>query len=213
MYKASSKLPKPISDATHTLNEISFLVLRIQLENSVIGESYMLTFQYSPKAIYGAMMDILPMVKGYGASETGKVFQLINGLSEYFGNQGINRWVQSAVNIAMWDAWAKTLGQPVWKLLGTHQDRCPVYGSGGWISYSIDELIDEVTGYAARGFNAVKIKVGSPRWQTDVERLKQVRMAVGHDVDIMMDANQGMSLPAAIQLSNAVRSLNIYWFE
>jgi L-alanine-DL-glutamate epimerase-like enolase superfamily enzyme len=98
-------------------------------------------------------------------------------------------------------------------LFGSHKDKCPVYGSGGWISYTIDELIGEVSGYVARGFKAVKIKVGSPDWKTDVDRLKQVRKAVGEHVEIMMDANQGMLLPAAIQLANAVSDLNIYWFE
>ena len=213
LYKTGTKLKKTISDATHTLSEISFLVLRLQLENGIIGESYLLSFQYSPKAIHGAMMDILPVITGYEANETGKVNEVINKQSEYFGNQGINRWAQAAVNIAMWDAWGKTLQQPVCKLLGRHKDKCPIYGSGGWISYSIDELIAEVSGYVQRGFKAVKIKVGSPDWKTDVERLKQVRHAVGNDIDIMMDANQGMELPAAIQLVNAVRHLNIYWFE
>jgi len=88
-----------------------------------------------------------------------------------------------------------------------------MYGSGGWISYSIDELICEVTGYAQRGFKGVKIKVGSPDWRTDVERLRQVRSAVGCEIDIMIDANQGMELPAAIQLAEAVSDLNIHWFE
>ncbi|MEX2235303.1 MAG: mandelate racemase/muconate lactonizing enzyme family protein [Cyclobacteriaceae bacterium] len=213
LYKVSTKLKKPISDATHTLSEISFLVLRLQLENGVIGESYLLSFQYSPQAIRGAMMDILPVVKGYEANDTGKVNAVINKLSEYFGNQGINRWVQAAVNVAMWDAWGKTLEQPVWKLLGTHKEKCAIYGSGGWISYTINELIDEVTAYAQRGFKAVKVKVGSPDWRTDVERLKQVRRAVGNDVDIMIDGNQGLELPVAVQLVNAVNDLNIYWFE
>lgn len=213
LYKAKAQLKKPISDATHTLHEISFLVLRIFLENGVAGESYLLSFQYSPNAIYGALKDILPEIKGYEANETGKVFTKINELNEYFGNSGVNRWAQATVNIAMWDAWGKTLQQPVWKLLGTCKEKCPIYGSGGWISYTIDELIAEVTDYAQRGFQAVKIKVGSKNWKTDLERLKQVRKAVGDHLNIMMDANQGMQLPEAIQLANAASDINIYWFE
>lgn len=213
LYRVSTKLKKPISDATHTLSEISFLVLRLQLENGVIGESYLLSFQYSPRAIRGAMRDILPEIKGFQANETGKVNAAIEKLTEYFGSQGVNRWVQAAINVAMWDAWGKTLGQPVWKLLGTHKEKCAIYGSGGWISYSINELIDEVTRYAERGFKAVKVKVGSPDWRTDVERLRQVRRAVGDDIDIMIDANQGLELPAAIQLVKGIDDLNIYWFE
>lgn len=213
IYKASSVLKKPISDATHTLTEISFLVLRLQLENGVVGESYLLSFQYSPNAIVGALKDVIPVIKGYKANETGLVYDKLEGFAEYFGNNGLLRWAQAAVNIAMWDAWGKTLGQPIHKLLGVHKEKVSIYGSGGWISYTIDELITEVTHYAERGFKAVKIKVGSPKISTDIERLRLVREAVGDKVDIMMDANQGMDLPSAIKLSDAAKKLNIHWFE
>ena len=113
----------------------------------------------------------------------------------------------------MWDGWGKTLGQPVWKLFGSYRDRVPLYGSGGWISYTIDELLEEVTGYVKRGFRAVKIKVGSPELERDIERLHRVREAVGADVNIMMDANQGMTVPTALALAHAVRPLRITWFE
>ena len=213
LYKAQAKLKKPIADATHTLREISFLVLRLQLENGIIGESYLLSFQYSPYAIAGALKDILPATIGCEPFNTGALLQFIANQTEYFGQNGINKWAAAAINIAMWDAWAKALQQPVWKLWGTYRDKCAIYGSGGWISYTIDELIEEVTGYQKRGFKAVKIKVGSPDWKTDVERLRQVRRAVGDDINIMMDANQGMQLPEAIQLARKAVEMNIYWFE
>lgn len=213
LYKAVSKLKKPISDATHTLTEISFVVLRMQLHNGVVGESYLLSFQYSPEAIKGALNDCMEAVIGQPVYHTGAVYHKLNHLHEYFGQHGLLRWVQGAINIAMWDAWGKVLNQPIWKLFGTHREKVPLYGSGGWISYSIDELIGEVTDYVSRGFKAVKIKVGSPSWKRDLERLQQVRAAVGNDVNIMIDANQGMNLPDAIQLAKAVSDLNIYWFE
>jgi len=213
IFKAKSILKKPISDATHTLTEISFVILRIQLENGVIGESYLLSFQYSPNAIIGALKDALPVIIGHGTNETGVVCTKLDALGEYFGNQGLLRWAQSAVNIAMWDAWGKTLGQPIYKMLGAYKEKVSIYGSGGWLSYTIDELIEEVTDYAERGFKAVKIKVGSPKVSTDIERLKLVREAVGNSVDIMMDANQGMDLPSAIKLAAAAKDININWFE
>jgi L-alanine-DL-glutamate epimerase-like enolase superfamily enzyme len=113
----------------------------------------------------------------------------------------------------MWDAQARALGLPVWKLFKVHADRVPLYGSGGWLSYSLDELIEEATGYVSRGFRAVKIKVGSSEIERDVERLGKVREAVGPDVNIMMDANQGMTLSSALDLAKAARGLRITWFE
>ncbi len=213
IYKAKATLKKPIADATHALHEISFLVLRLQLENGIVGESYLLSFQYSPNAIIGALKDVLPTVIGFEANETGRVQTLLYHAAEYFGDKGINKWAAAAANIAMWDAWARTLDQPVWKLWGVHHEKCAIYGSGGWLSYTTDELIEEVAHYKQRGFKAVKIKVGSPNWKTDVERLKLVRQSIGNDLNIMMDANQGMQLPAAIQLAHKAAELDIYWFE
>ncbi|MCO5241058.1 MAG: mandelate racemase/muconate lactonizing enzyme family protein [Chitinophagaceae bacterium] len=213
LYETKVELGKNISDATHTLTEISFLVLRLRLENGIIGESYLLTFQYSPGAIRGAFADLLPLVAGIPAYETGRVREVLDRQSEYFGNSGINRWAGAAINIAMWDAWGKTLGMPLWKLWGVYREKIMMYGSGGWLSYSVKELLEEVTSYVERGFKAVKIKVGSTDWREDIRRLSAVRQEVGDHIDIMMDANQGMDLASAIALVREARELNIYWFE
>jgi len=59
----------------------------------------------------------------------------------------------------------------------------------------------------------VKIKVGSPELERDIERLTKVREAVGPNVNVMMDANQGMNLSSALKLADAVKPLRITWFE
>lgn len=213
VYSAKAPLSKPISDATHTLTEISFLILRIETQSGIIGESYLLSFQYSPRAIAGALKDLGEMLIGEPIYDTVRVFEKLNHLNEYFGQEGINRWAQAAYNIAMWDAWTKSLQQPIWKVLGCSRREVPIYGSGGWISYSPEELINEVSNYKARGFKAVKIKVGKPDWKEDLERLRLVREAVGNEINIMMDANQGMTVPNALALARAARDLHIQWFE
>jgi L-alanine-DL-glutamate epimerase-like enolase superfamily enzyme len=103
IFTASSKLEKPISDATHTLTEISFLVLRLETTEGIIGESYLLSFQYSRNAIIGALKDVCPMIIGEPVNNTVQAFAKINNENEYFGQEGINRWAQAACNIAMWD--------------------------------------------------------------------------------------------------------------
>lgn len=212
-YHAVSPLTRPIADATHSIDAIAFVVTRLELASGEFGESYLLAFHYSPQAIAGALRDVAPLVVGREVAETGRFLRDYDAESEYFGRSGIHRWAQGAVNIAMWDAWARTLGQPVWKLFGVHRDRVPLYGSGGWLSYSLDELLDEVTRYVRRGFRSVKVKVGSPEVERDVERLRKVREAVGPAVKIMMDANQGLDLPRALQLARASAGVGIHWFE
>lgn len=212
-FRANSTRSAPIADATHQISEISFIITRITLENGITGEAYLLSFHYSSHAIAGALKDIRTLALNADASRPGQFVQRYNREAEYFGNPGINRWACGSINIAMWDAWAKTLGQPVWKLFGAYRDRVPLYASGGWLSYSLPELMDEVTRYVKRGFRAVKIKVGSNDLETDIERLHKVREAVGTRIDIMMDANQGMDLSNAVRLAVTVRRLRITWFE
>lgn len=212
-FRAKSPRSIPIADATHQISEIGFLVTRIRLANGTIGESYLLSFHYSPHAIEGALADIRAMALDCDASCPGAFIRLYEREAEYFGQAGINRWACGSINIAMWDAWGKTVGQPVWKLLGAYNERVPLYGSGGWLTYSIAELLEEVTRYVQRGFRAVKVKVGSVDMEADLERLAKVREAVGPHVNIMMDANQGLNLPRALALAEAVRPLRINWFE
>jgi len=212
-FRAKSTRSLHIQDATHSIPEIAFIITRITLENGVTGEAYLLSFHYSPHAIAGALRDIRTLALGADASRPGEFIRRYQQDAEYFGIPGIHQWACGSINIAMWDAFAKTLGRPVWKLFGTYRDRVPLYGSGGWLSYSIEELLDEVTGYVKRGFRAVKIKVGSPDPVRDLDRLTRVREAVGPHINIMMDANQGLDLPAALSLAQAARPLRITWFE
>jgi len=212
-FKAVSKLSRPIADSTHQIPEIAFIVTRIKLDNGVMGDGHLLAFHYSPEAILGALKDIAPMALGHEVSATGELLTRHEKESEYFGNVGLHRWAAGSLNIAMWDAWARTLDVPVWKMFGAYHHRVPLYGSGGWLSYSMDELLGEVRDYAKRGFRSVKVKVGSPEIQRDVERLAKVREAVGPHIHVMMDANQGMTLPAALELARAAQHLRITWFE
>lgn len=213
LYRASAALPKPITDSTHTLTSISFLVMRLETKQGLTGESYLLSFQYSPQAIVGAVRDIKSLARKFTIWESARFNQEAAQAHEYFGQSGLLNWAAGLVNIAMWDAKGRSLNQPVHHLLGVARERIPVYGSGGWLSYSMDELLAEVNQYVSRGFKAVKIKVGHADWRTDLERLKKVRDAVGPAVNIMMDANQGMDVPTACRLATAASELEVYWFE
>ena len=215
-YRAVSKISKPIADATHTISKIAFYVVEMELESGVRGQGYLLSFHYSPNAIEGALRDACEFMNAgnYDVSEMVKVKQDWDMEAEYFGNTGINTCAIAAVNIAMWDAWGHVVDQPIWKMLGSGAQKIPVYGSGGWISYSDEELLEEVLDYKSRGFTAVKIKVGSSKGvEHDLHRLKTCRDALGDNVAIMMDANQGMDVPTSLKLAEQAKAIGIRWFE
>jgi len=214
-YRATSTMSKPIADSTHTIDRIGFYIVELELESGIKGQGYLLSFNYSPNAIEGALKDICNFIseRDYEVHEILRVKQEWDMEAEYFGNTGINNCAIAAVDIAMWDAWGHVLGMPIWKMLGSNVTKIPVYGSGGWLSYSIEELLEEVLDYKKRGFTAVKIKVGSGNLEKDLERLRKCREALGDGVKIMMDANQGMDVSTALELSEKAKEIGIHWFE
>ena len=122
IYSALSKMSKPIADATHTISDIAFYVVELTTAEGITGQGYLLSFHYSPKAIEGALKDMKKFIleKGYCVNETLKMKHDYEQECEYFGNLGLLRWAQAAVNVAMWDAWGKILGQPIYKILGSN---------------------------------------------------------------------------------------------
>jgi len=209
-------LSRPIADATHQIPAIKFVVARVTLSDGTVGEGYLLAFHFNPAAIRGALADVRALAVGWDVNDTRGFDARCDKEFEYFGAVGLLRWARGVVNIAMWDARGKQLGQPVWRLIGdgAKASRVPVYGSGGWISYSDDELVAEATGYVKRGFTAVKLKVGAKEGiARDLERIAKVRAAVGPKVRIMIDANQGLDLSRATALAEKARTHGIDWFE
>jgi L-alanine-DL-glutamate epimerase-like enolase superfamily enzyme len=133
-----------------------------------------------------------------------------------FGRKGIAFCGISAIDIALWDLKAKALGLPLYRLLGPYRDRVPVYGSGGWTNFSEPELIEEQTGYVARGFRSVKMKVGKDFGKAereDLRRLAAVRRSVGDDVEILIDANNGYYAKQAIAMAREFEQYRVGWFE
>lgn len=215
LYRATSTISKPIADSTHTISKIAFYVLEVITQDGIKGQGYLLSFHYSPNAIEGALKDLKNFIQANSlhVNETIKFNELWKNETEYFGSQGINANAGAVMNIAMWDAWCRVLDKPIWKVLGSNGKKIPVYGSGGWISYSDEELLEEVLDYKSRGFTAVKIKVGSGSLEKDLERLRKCREALGDSVKIMMDANQGMDITTALKLAEKAKAIGIHWFE
>lgn len=132
------------------------------------------------------------------------------------GRKGLAFCALSAVDIALWDLKAKYFAAPLYQLLGPYTDSVPIYGSGGWTYFSLDELIREQTGYVERGMRAVKMKVGKDfgqREREDVARLAAVREAVGDDVELFIDANNGYYAKQAIRMARAFEPYRVGWFE
>ena len=121
----------------------------------------------------------------------------------------------SALDIALWDIIGKSLKQPLYRLLGGNSNKARCYASGGYYKEGkgIPGLVKEMTGYVARGFKAVKMKVGAMPIEKDLERIKAVRKALGSEIEIMIDANNGYTVTQAIKAGRAFEKYDVAWFE
>lgn len=141
-----------------------------------------------------------------------KMFWRVRG----YGRKGVAFLAISAVDIGLWDLKAKALGVPLYKLLGPYTDAVPVYGSGGWTHLPQDELVSEMTAFVERGFTRVKMKVGKDFGKAereDIERVAAVRQAVGNDIALYVDANNGYYTNQAIYMAQQFEQYQIGWFE
>ena len=132
------------------------------------------------------------------------------------GRKGLAFCAISGVDIALWDLKAKTFGVPLYRLLGPYTDTVPIYGSGGWTHFTEDELVREQVGYVERGIPRVKMKVAKNFGRAEAEdlrRLAAVRKAVGDEVEIYVDANNGYYAKQAIAMSKRFEQYDVRWFE
>jgi D-arabinonate dehydratase len=133
-----------------------------------------------------------------------------------YGRKGIAFCALSAVDIGLWDLKAKALGLPLYRLLGPYAESVPIYGSGGWTNFTVEELVAEMMGYVEQGIKRVKMKVGKDFGRSereDTERVAAVREAVGDDVALYVDANGAYYPKQAIYMAKAFQQYQVGWFE
>ena len=119
----------------------------------------------------------------------------------------------SAVDVALWDLKARLLGVALSTLLGRVRERVPVYGSGGFTTYTPEQMQRQLTGWVAQGIGAVKMKVGSEP-DRDPERVRHARSVIGDGVELFVDANGAYSRKQALALAETfAREARVSWFE
>jgi L-alanine-DL-glutamate epimerase-like enolase superfamily enzyme len=128
------------------------------------------------------------------------------------GRPGIGSEAIAAVDTALWDLKARLVGVPLATLLDAAHDRVPVYGSGGFTSYSDERLAAQLGGWAAEGIPRVKMKVGREP-ERDVRRVELAREAIGQEVELFIDANGALTRKRALHFAERYAELDVRWFE
>jgi len=155
---------------------------------------------------------LAPLVAGRSLDDLGSLWLELGAALRNAGRPGIAFCALSAVDLALWDLRARLLDVPLATLLPAAHDRVPVYGSGGFCSYSDERLAEQLGGWVADGLTHVKMKLGRDPAR-DPRRLAVARNAIG-DAVLMVDANGAFGAKEAIRWAERyVEEWDVRWFE
>jgi L-alanine-DL-glutamate epimerase-like enolase superfamily enzyme len=153
------------------------------------------------------------LVEGEDATDVRAAWLRMGAQLRNAGRPGIGFCALSAVDQALWDLKARLLDVSLADLLGAAHEDVPIYGSGGFCSYSNDRLSEQLGGWAAAGMPRVKMKVGREP-ERDPVRLDAAREAIGDDVELYVDANGAFARKEALAWAERYKSdWDVSWFE
>ena len=205
-YKVPTDYPE--ADGTFNWHETTLVIVYADA-----GGRRGLGYSYADTATAHLIRDSLAaIVTGQDALAVPACWQAMVRAIRNLGRPGICSMAISAVDNALWDLKAKLLDLPLVSLLGTVREAAPVYGSGGFTSYSIERLQEQLGGWVGQGISRVKMKVGSHPDQ-DPERVRAARAVIGPETELFVDANGAYSRKQALQLADRFADYGVTWFE
>ncbi len=221
-FPVSFPLEVPSQDATGVWHDWSTVLVKITAEDGTYGWGEIGPLHGGGIAVFVAIVEhkLRDIILGEDCFDRERLYQkmLGRGTSSYaFGQKGAIVTAIAGIDIALWDLAGKLLDTPVYKMLGgaTHK-KIPAYASGFFGKegrpLTPAECADEAKSYADQGFKGVKMKVGYGN-ESDLENLAAVRKALGPDLGIMVDANQGFSYHDVLKIAGRMAEFDLTFFE
>jgi mandelate racemase len=201
----------PHRTASGVLTHAPLVLLDLQAEDGTTGRAYV--FTYTPIALKAAALllrEMAPLLQGQPLHPQA-LERLLEARFRLLGPQGLVMIAMAAVDMAAWDALARSAQLPLARLLGAEPRALPAYASLGM--EPVEEAVRQATAMVERGFRALKFKIGHADWREDQAFVRAVREAVGPDVELMVDYNQSLSLPEAVRRCRALDGEGLAWIE
>jgi L-alanine-DL-glutamate epimerase-like enolase superfamily enzyme len=209
------ELPVALSDSTHgTITHFELITVRLRDTDGAEGVGYTYTVGAGGSAVH-ALIDqgLRPVLIGAESEHIEALWQKMWWHLHYGGRGGSVSLAVSACDIALWDLKARRFDTPLWRLLGGFDPAVPCYAGGIDLDFPLDALLRQTDDNLAKGFRAIKMKVGRPRLSEDVERVRAMRAHLGPDFPLMADANMRWSVDEAIRAARAFQDTNLTWLE
>jgi L-alanine-DL-glutamate epimerase-like enolase superfamily enzyme len=207
-------LPAPLSDSTHgTIPDFELLVLKLRCAEGIESLGYAYTIR-GIRAVKALLDDLLvDVLLGEDPFHTEEIWEKMWWTTHFVGRGGVSALALAACDIALWDAKGKATGRSLAELLGGSRKRVATYAGGVDLQFPLQALVDQAMRNIEEGYKAIKVKVGRPDPQEDIERVRAVRQAIGDEITLMVDANMAWSVDQAIRMAHAMEPYGVYWLE
>ena len=196
------------SDGTLSWDATGMVVVEVHA-GDVTGLGYSYAHPATATLIRDTFADVL---EGADAMDVRARWLDLYRRSRNLGRPGIASHAISAIDVALWDAKARALDLSLVDLLGAARDGVPIYGSGGFTSYTLDELAGQLSGWVGDGIPRVKMKVGRHPTE-DRARVAAAREAIGETPELMVDANGAYTVQEALRQSSVFADFGVTWHE
>jgi len=203
-------IPTDAPEADGTLSWDSTTIVLVELH---AGGHAGVGWTYGEPAVAGLILDKLAdVVVGREAMDIPGTWAAMTGSLRNAVTSGLSAFAVAAVDIALWDLKARLLDLSLSVLLGRRREAVPIYGSGGFTSYSDERLEAQLAAWVEQGIARVKIKVGSDPG-LDPARVRAARDAIGPDVELMVDGNGAWAPDGALAVADRFAECGVRWFE
>ena len=203
-----------IQDSIQRISHWEFVVSTVTTDAGITGTGFAYTLGIGGTAVWELVDTYLsPLVLGHDPMDVERIWARCWWELHALGSAGMTRFALAAIDIALWDILAKQAGVLLYRLLGGSRDRILAYGSGINMHLDGEPLLDQMRGFLAQGYRAVKMKVGRDDPQEDVQRVASVRRLIGPTVQLMLDANQKWTAADAIRRVTLLRPFDPFWLE
>jgi mandelate racemase len=202
-----------LGTSRQAITKAPMLLVDLETDEGVTGRAYLWCyFRQAMTAIASVLDAALEALKG----EVVAPLAIEAKLSKRFaliGKQGIVRMAVAAIDMAAWDALAQSAGLPLASMLGSRPMRIPAYNSCGLGLMPIAELQKEADALLARGFRAVKLRLGYPTFAEDLAAVRAVKKVIPQGTALLVDYNQALDLADAQARGRALDDEDIAWLE
>jgi L-alanine-DL-glutamate epimerase-like enolase superfamily enzyme len=208
-------LPVVLSDSMHgDMSHFELTTVRVEDADGAQGVGYTYTPGTGGIASHALIeRDLGPLLVGQDADCIEALWQKMWWHIHYAGRGGAASFAISAIDIALWDLAARKQNKPLWRLLGGFDPKVPCYAGGIDLQFPIDKLLKQADDFKAKGFRAIKMKVGRDRLSEDVERVRRMREHLGEDFPLMADANMRWTVDQSIRAARALAPFDLVWLE